>query len=241
MNYKNNLLTKKKYKIVNQKGGKMEYWTFCVHYTDYIPNIFSEGYIEKQVSPSFFNIKIGKYSWALGIGGNHYSITNVNNELVELRMDENQFINFLLDNEEFRIRLNFVDRFSFDGKNWDYNRNLCILYRIAFFECIPPEFEDLYNKIFEIIKRSFNKYKREKEKTIEHIHKSQRKLTTYETNLIKCTKPISEGGIGVIELMQMCAKKVNNPQLKCVTLTSNICPKYTTLFEKEIQKYYKLN
>ena len=54
MNYKNNLLTKKKYKIVNQKAGSMNYWPFCVSYRDFPPNRVAIKYLEKISEKAVF-------------------------------------------------------------------------------------------------------------------------------------------------------------------------------------------
>ena len=105
----------------------MAYWTLCIKYTDYFLNRFSESYVEWPISPSSFDIKIGKYSWPGGIRGNHYSINDVDGNLIELKMNEEQFIEFLLNDENFINRLKFKDIFGIQPER-KYHKNLCILY-----------------------------------------------------------------------------------------------------------------
>lgn len=214
MNYKNNLLTKKKYKIVNQKGGFRAYWPFCARYTDYFPNRFSSEYISFRSPPPPFDIKIGKYSWPRGIGGNHYSISNANGVLDNLKMNEEQFIEFLLNRDIFLSRLGFNDDFGNDN----YNKNLCILYHIAFFEeCIPPHFQQLYSKILEnnFFKNKFTKSHKFMNDKVKELQKWKQnhpdnKLSPYEEQLFKVTKPDSDLGT-VIQEMDECATKFTKP------------------------------
>lgn len=224
MNYKNNLLTKKKYKIVNQKGGigLWAYWTFCARYTDYFPNRFSSEYIPFRSPPNPFDIKIGKEYWPSGFGGNYYSISNANGVLDNLKMNEEQFIEFLLNRNIFLSRLGFNDDFGNDN----YNKNLCILYHIAFFEeCIPKPFQQLYSKILEnnSFKNKFTNSHKLMNDTVINLQEwkknhSDNKLSFYEEQLFKVTRPESDLGT-VIQEMDKCATKFTKP----ISLTP--CPK----------------
>lgn len=213
MNYKNNLLTKKKYKIVNQKGGIeigfWTYWTFCVRYTDYFPYRFSENYILYRIPPAPFDITIGKYYWPGGVGGNHYSISNVNGENVNLEMNEEKFIDYLLEPNN-KGNLGFGDEFN---KFW------CILYHIAFFEeCIPSEFQQLYSKLFEhtffkIKLKNSLKFCKDTVKGIKDLKEKNpdRKLLLHQEELYKkLIMPESEINT-VIQEMEKYATKFTKP------------------------------
>jgi hypothetical protein len=62
-------------------------------------------------------------------------------------MNEEQFVDFLSNKTTFFDTLKFDESCGTEINGWPrkYNKNLCILYHIAFFEdCIPKEFTELY-------------------------------------------------------------------------------------------------
>jgi hypothetical protein len=278
MNYKNNLLTKKKYKIVNQKAGAEYNLTLCVHYTDYFPNMYKK--FMTSVPPPL-NIKIVQNSWNHGEGffaaiaktlqtRNTYSISNVNGVLENLDMNEDQFINFLLNPEEKFERLGldtdkssilkpisfsdlgFKKKFEVNvlGKQYkiETNYNLCILYRIAFFECIPQQFEKLHSQILEKIKDEFIKFY----KAIHHSSKLQEikskkdrihdspeintklKVSLEEETLFNLTRDDSE----FMEKIKECYTKVTTSKsgIICIPPIDNSCTVQNSKMNKDFIK-----
>ena len=198
MNYKNNLLTKKKYKIVNQKAGSMTYWLLCVNFPDYLFNRFTIDYLENSRVIRFppFNIKIGKYSWLGGVGGYHYSINDSSGTQIYYKKNETEFVAMLMDKRKYKKELEDIGLLPSSLSETDYHKNMCVLYHMAFLEgCVPPEFIDLQKAVLNGIKNEFliryNKQITEKKRLEENIRMLEQEKNVNQMKAAFDSDPVS--------------------------------------------------
>jgi hypothetical protein len=228
--------TDKKKKLTKQKAGAITDWTFCVLLRDYIPNLFTDNFIEWRMLPPGFNVTIQKNT---GIFGKvTYSMTDINRKMISLKMSEDEFSYFLMGhNSNFNSKFKLEEMGYYNStpreENPDYHKNLCILYRIAFFEnCIPNEFQDLYKNILEKIRNSFFLFRESKIKELEYIKRKKRnnrEIKEKEQILLDyCLEPENT----VMQVMENCYKKLKEFEEKEINICSiekkdNYCKKLT--------------
>jgi len=250
-----NTATKKKYKTINQKAGSEITWTFCVSLKDFFPNLFKKNYMELPIVPPPFNVTIKKNK-SLLFGEDKYSISNINgNEFPIIPIILGHFITMLIGKKDEFITIHredddIVSYASQDllkklgyytdkntNKNPNYNKNLCILYHIVFFEdCIPEEFNDLYDGILGVIRNSFDGFKKMKESERARLAK-KKESNRFQTNntfkLLKHKNEISElnyyesdEGIRVMNSMVECLEKIRKTVVKCPQIENKRCKRW---------------
>lgn len=227
--------TDKKKKRTKQKAGAITDWTFCVKLSNYIPNLFTENFIELRMLPPGFNVTIQKNTGILGYGNVTYSMTDIDRKMIPLKMSEDKFSYFLMGHKSninlYRLQDMGYYNSSPSEENPDYHKNLCILYHIAFFEnCIPNGFQDLYKNILEKIRNSFFIFRESKIrelKLIENKENLNHKLKNNEKKLLDyCLEP----GNTVIEVINNCYQKLKEFEEKEINICSiekkdNYCKK----------------
>lgn len=245
---KKTIATKKKAKIVNQKAGSHIEWTFCVSLRNYFPNLFTSDYMEYQIIPNPFTIKIIKNTGILGLGKTTYSISKINKveEIVDLGMNEEEFIFMLLGKDQIsKNKLYELGYYNLSPteEDPDYSKNLCILYHIAFFEdCIPEEFQELFTITLEKIRNPFIAFKNSKESQLVRIkrranHTNELKLNDYEKLMLEfCSQP----KVTVMRDMEMCAEKLKDSSIKlCLKIEDKRCKRIVT--NSNGRKLYEYN
>jgi hypothetical protein len=223
--------TDKKKKRTKQKAGAITDWTFCVRLSDYIPNLFTEDFIEWRMLPPGFNVTIQKNTGILGYGKVTYSMTDINRKMISLNMSENEFSDLLMGhnsniNSQYKLQDMGYYNSNPSEKNPDFHKNLCILYHIAFFEnCIPNGFQDLYKNILIKIKTSFNFFRDSKIKEFQYLERKEinkREIKEKEQILLDYYKENN-----VMKVIEECYKKLheyNNNKIKiCTEKKDNYC------------------
>jgi hypothetical protein len=241
---KKTIATKKKAKIVNQKAGSNIKWTFCVNLRNYFPNVFTADYMEYQIISDATNVTIQKNTGIFGYGKSTYSISNKDGEILDLGMNEEEFIYMLLGKDikskDILYNLGYYNNSPTEEKP-DYKKNLCILYHIAFFEdCIPIEFQDLHKIILIQIRNSFLFFKNSKESELERIKRRiyfGQPLNNYEILMLDfCSQP----HVTVMSDMQMCAEKLKDSSIKlCLKIEDKPCKRI--VLNSSGKKLYEYN
>jgi hypothetical protein len=158
MNYKNNLLSKKKYKIVNQKAGGINEWTLTIKLPDKLQNV-------DKFEP--FKITILQDS---GISGGYlgfgywYGLERVVNGVklkAEFKKNETDFINTLYKYSEKNV-YTFDDELKkkLDQLRLTPNMLKFIAATIAFPPCFPTSFKTLHETAKTILTGKYNKAKK---------------------------------------------------------------------------------
>ncbi len=161
MNYKNNLLSKKKYKIVNQKAGAVIKWTLSIRLPDNPKNV------EKNFDP--FEITIlqdsGKSGGYLGFGY-WYGLERVVNgvsHIAEFKKNENDFIESLY-NYSNKLHTYTPDDLQIKEKldllQLTPDMLRFIAATIAFPPCYPKNFYTLHETAKKILIEKYNKAKK---------------------------------------------------------------------------------
>lgn len=152
MNYKNNLLSKKKYKIVNQKAG--------VGFNNLPITVKSLNTLnpDNKEEPSFqpFPITIQKYSGLTGLftkERNWYNLIK-NEKIEQFQLEEEPFITVLCSNDE-ELTEDYKNKFNSLKLNQEMRR--CIAITIAFLECNPTHFLKLRDAALKILVERYKK------------------------------------------------------------------------------------
>jgi hypothetical protein len=149
MNNKGNLLTKKKYKIVNQKAGVINEWKLKIKPHENLSKKFKE-----------FEITIKQDSGITrGYYGNYYGLKRtIDGKEVEVNFSlyEDDFINLLCNEDR---NLNQQEKDIFSKLELSVEMRIYIVGSIAFPDCYPNNFKILHNKARNILNVWFNRVK----------------------------------------------------------------------------------
>ena len=244
-----NTATKKRYKTINQKAGSEITWTFCVSLKDFFPNLFTKNYIEFPVVPPPFNVTIKKKNKSLlnGFFENsepEYSINNISGEFPIRPKKLYDFITMLrgskddITSQDLLTELGYYNNKN-TNENPNYNKNLCILYHIVFFEdCIPEEFNDLYDEILIMIRNSFIEFKKMKESERARLARKKEsnmrfpnkntgsKLLIHKNEIGALNYYESDEGMRVMNSMIECLEKIRKPVERCSQIENKRCKRW---------------
>ena len=156
MNNKGNLLTKKKYKIVNQKAG------FGLSNLPITVKSLNTLNPDNKEEPIFqpFPITIQKYSGLTGLISkeqNWYNlIKNVNGKekIEEFHIEEEPFITLLCSDDK---DLSSDNKQKFESLDVNQEMRRCIAITIAFLECNPKHFLKLIDAALKILVEQYKK------------------------------------------------------------------------------------